>query len=46
MTARIDRYTTYFVLVGFALVAIYPMVSILFLAFHKKSDLVTGSLCR
>ena len=29
-------------LVGFALLAIYPMISILFLAFHKKTDLVTG----
>jgi raffinose/stachyose/melibiose transport system permease protein len=42
MTARIDRYTTYVVLIAFALLAIYPMVSILFLAFHRKTDLVTG----
>jgi raffinose/stachyose/melibiose transport system permease protein len=42
VTARVDRYTTYFVLTGFALLALYPMVSILFLAFHKKTDLVTG----
>jgi raffinose/stachyose/melibiose transport system permease protein len=42
VTARLDRYTTYVVLVGFAFVAIYPMLSILFLAFHRKSDLVTG----
>ena len=42
MTARVDRYTTYFVLVGFVLLALYPMISILFLAFHKKTDLVTG----
>ena len=42
MTARLDRYTTYVVLVGFSLLAIYPMLSILFLAFHKKTDLVTG----
>jgi raffinose/stachyose/melibiose transport system permease protein len=42
VTARLDRYTTYFVLVGFALLALYPMISILFLAFHKKTDLVTG----
>ena len=42
MTARLDRYTTYVVLIGFSLLAIYPMLSILFLAFHKKSDLVTG----
>jgi raffinose/stachyose/melibiose transport system permease protein len=42
MTARIDRYTTYVVLIAFAVLAIYPMVSILFLAFHRKTDLVTG----
>ena len=42
MTARVDRYMTYVVLVGFSLLAIYPMISILFLAFHKKTDLVTG----
>jgi raffinose/stachyose/melibiose transport system permease protein len=42
VTARVDRYTTYFVLVGFSLLALYPMISILFLAFHKKTDLVTG----
>ena len=29
-------------LIGFSLLAIYPMLSILFLAFHKKTDLVTG----
>jgi raffinose/stachyose/melibiose transport system permease protein len=42
VTGRIDRYVTYIVLIGFSLLAIYPMLSILFLAFHKKSDLVTG----
>jgi len=42
VTARLDRYTTYVVLAGFSLLAIYPMLSILFLAFHKKSDLVRG----
>ena len=42
VTARLDRYTTYVVLIGFSLLAIYPMLSILFLAFHKKTDLVTG----
>jgi raffinose/stachyose/melibiose transport system permease protein len=42
VTGRLDRYTTYVVLTGFALLALYPMLSILFLAFHKKSDLVTG----
>jgi raffinose/stachyose/melibiose transport system permease protein len=42
VTGKIDRYVTYIVLIGFSLLAIYPMLSILFLAFHKKSDLVTG----
>jgi raffinose/stachyose/melibiose transport system permease protein len=42
VTARFDRYTTYVVLVGFSLLAIYPMISILFLALHRKDDLVTG----
>ena len=42
MTARVDRYMTYVVLAGFCLLAIYPMISILFLAFHRKTDLVTG----
>jgi raffinose/stachyose/melibiose transport system permease protein len=42
LTARVDRYTTYVVLAGFSLLAIYPMISILFLAFHRKTDLVTG----
>jgi raffinose/stachyose/melibiose transport system permease protein len=42
VTSRLDRYTTYVVLTGFAALAIYPMLSILFLAFHKKTDLVTG----
>jgi raffinose/stachyose/melibiose transport system permease protein len=42
VTGKLDRYTTYVVLIGFSLLAIYPMLSILFLAFHKKSDLVTG----
>jgi raffinose/stachyose/melibiose transport system permease protein len=42
VTGRLDRYTSYLVLIGFSLLAIYPMLSILFLALHKKSDLVTG----
>ena len=42
MTARVDRYTTYVVLLLFSVIALYPMVSILFLAFHKKTDNVTG----
>ena len=42
VTGRFDRYTTYVVLIGFSLLALYPMISILFLAFHRKTDLVTG----
>jgi raffinose/stachyose/melibiose transport system permease protein len=42
VTARLDRYTTYVVLGLFAVLALYPMLSILSLAFHKKTDLVTG----
>ena len=43
MTAgRLDRMGTYLILGAFALIAIYPIVSILFLALHKKTDLVTG----
>jgi len=42
VTGRLDRTLTYVVLSIFALGAIYPVLSILFLAFHKKSDLVTG----
>ena len=42
MTARLDRYKTYVVLIAFSLLAIHPMISILFLALHKKADLVTG----
>jgi raffinose/stachyose/melibiose transport system permease protein len=42
MTSRLDRYTTYVVLAGFSVMAIYPLLSILFLAFHRKTDNVTG----
>jgi len=42
VTARLDRYTTYVVLIGFSLLALYPMLSILSLALHNKDDLVTG----
>ncbi len=41
-TGRLDRAGTYLVLGSFALIALYPVVSILFLALHKKTDLVTG----
>lgn len=43
MTAgRLDRLGTYLVLSTFAVIAIYPVLSILFLALHRKTDLVTG----
>ena len=41
-TLRLDRIGTYLVLGAFALIAIYPVLSILFLALHTKTDLVTG----
>ena len=42
MTARREQALSYVVLGVFAIVAIYPILSILLLAFHRKSDLVTG----
>jgi raffinose/stachyose/melibiose transport system permease protein len=39
---RFDRIGTYLVLSVFAILAIYPVLSILFLALHRKTDLVTG----
>jgi raffinose/stachyose/melibiose transport system permease protein len=42
VTSRLDRYTTYVVLVAFSFLALYPIISIVFLAFHKKTDNVTG----
>jgi raffinose/stachyose/melibiose transport system permease protein len=42
MTSRLDRYTTYLVLVAASIAALYPIISIVFLAFHKKTDNVTG----
>src|ERR687883_310534 len=42
MTARAERLGAYAVLSVFSVVAIYPVLSILFLALHKKTDLVTG----
>ena len=40
--ARAERAVTYTVLALFAVGAIYPVLSILFLALHTKNDLVTG----
>jgi raffinose/stachyose/melibiose transport system permease protein len=37
-----ERVVTYSVLIAFTLMVLYPMFSILFLALHKKTDLVTG----
>jgi raffinose/stachyose/melibiose transport system permease protein len=43
MTAqRREQLLSYLVLGAFAVVAIYPILSIVLLAFHKRSDLVTG----
>jgi raffinose/stachyose/melibiose transport system permease protein len=42
VTTRLDRTTTYIVLTAFSALAIYPLLSIVFLAFHKKTDNVTG----
>jgi raffinose/stachyose/melibiose transport system permease protein len=43
MTAgRIERLGSYGVLMLFSVLAIYPVLSIVFLALHRKTDLVTG----
>jgi raffinose/stachyose/melibiose transport system permease protein len=39
---RLERYGSYLILTVFSVAAIYPILSILFLALHKKTDLVTG----
>jgi raffinose/stachyose/melibiose transport system permease protein len=39
---RLERYGSYLILTAFSVAAIYPILSILFLALHKKTDLVTG----
>jgi len=41
-TARREQLLSYAVLGAFAIVAIYPILSIVLLAFHRRSDLVTG----
>jgi raffinose/stachyose/melibiose transport system permease protein len=41
-TSRREQILSYVVLSVFALVAIYPILSIVLLALHKRSDLVTG----
>jgi raffinose/stachyose/melibiose transport system permease protein len=42
ITSGFNRFTTYVVLAAFSVAALYPLISIVFLAFHKKTDLVTG----
>jgi raffinose/stachyose/melibiose transport system permease protein len=42
VTSRLDRSVTYLVLIAFSVAALYPLISILFLAFHRKTDNVTG----
>ena len=37
-----ERTTTYVILSVFSLAVLYPIISILFLALHRKEDLVTG----
>jgi len=39
---RLERSANYALLLLFSVIAIYPVLSILFLALHKKTDLVTG----
>jgi raffinose/stachyose/melibiose transport system permease protein len=41
-SGRLERIGTYSVLTLFSVLAIYPVLSILFLALHRKTDLVTG----
>jgi raffinose/stachyose/melibiose transport system permease protein len=41
-TSRFERITTYGVLIAFTIMVVYPLLSILFLAVHRKTDLVTG----
>jgi len=41
-TGYLERIGTYGVLTLFSVLAIYPILSILFLALHRKTDLVTG----
>ena len=42
LTSRVERTTTYVVLAAFSFLAFFPVLTIIFLAFHRKSDLVTG----
>ena len=42
MTTRRDQWTAYIVLGFFSVLAIYPVLGIVGLAFHTKADNVTG----
>lgn len=42
MSSRIERSLTHAVLIVFSVIAVYPLVSILFLALSRQTDLVTG----
>jgi raffinose/stachyose/melibiose transport system permease protein len=42
VSARLERAGAYTVLLAFSVIAIYPVLSILLLALHRKTDLVTG----
>jgi raffinose/stachyose/melibiose transport system permease protein len=42
MTFRAERLVTHGLLVAFSLVAVYPLVSVLFLSLSRPTDLVTG----
>jgi raffinose/stachyose/melibiose transport system permease protein len=41
-SSTFERVTTYAVLIAFTIMVLYPILSIVFLALHKKTDLVTG----
>ena len=41
-SARREQLFSYLVLGVFSIVVLYPILSIVLLAFHKRSDLVTG----
>ena len=42
MTSRAERAITYAMILIFSAAALYPLLSILFLALHENTDLVTG----
>ncbi len=42
MSASLERALTHGLLIVFSLIAVYPLVSVLFLALSRQTDLVTG----